>query len=219
MRIPVLLSFVMAVAGGCSGGDSDSAADKDVDGSPDGDADTDADSDADTDADSDADTDADSDADTDADTDTDTGPSSAEADLRITEVMASNATGLPDESGAFPDWVELFNAGSEDVDLEGFTLTDEADWIDQWTFGAGVTIPAGGYVVVFADGDEEDGPLHASFKLSGLGEYVGVYGRVSDGSPYLDYVDFPAQTPDVSWAIVDDVWAFDDTPTPGAAND
>ncbi len=148
-----------------------------------------------------------------------TRPPSGDARIRLTEILASNATGLQDEGGAFPDWIELWNEGDVDVDLEGFALTDETAWIDQWTFPAGVVIPAGGHLVVFADGDVEEGPLHASFKLSSLGESAILRGREEDGHPWIDGVDFPAGADDVSWARTGDTWGADPTPTPGEPND
>ncbi len=43
--------------------------------------------------------------------------------LRITEICTKNETVIADNSGSFPDYIELFNGG-EAVDLTGFTLTD-----------------------------------------------------------------------------------------------
>jgi hypothetical protein len=34
-------------------------------------------------------------------------------DVVVNEFVASNATGLTDESGAFPDWIEMLNRTDE----------------------------------------------------------------------------------------------------------
>ena len=57
----------------------------------------------------DADTDVDADADTDSDADTDTTRPTDPIEVYINEIMASNLTVLQDETGAFPDWVEIWN--------------------------------------------------------------------------------------------------------------
>lgn len=60
--------------------------------------------------------------------------------IAITEFMIDPA-GTDLNQG---EWVELFNYGSETVDLAGWTLKDNATTV--FTFSA-VTIPSGGYVV------------------------------------------------------------------------
>jgi hypothetical protein len=108
--------------------------------------------------------------------------------LHINELMASNGslTLDPDDDEATPDWIELYNAGSVDVSLEGLTITDDLEVPDLHTLGD-VTVPAGGFVVLLADGAPDRGPTHLGFQLSSEGEAVGLYGP--DGAP-LDRVTF-----------------------------
>lgn len=142
-------------------------------------------------------------------------------DVVINEFLASNATGLTDATGAFPDWVELFNRSDVPVDLAGFTLTDDLSFPTKWVFPAGTQIAAGGYLIVFCDGDVADGPLHASFSLSAQGESIGLYAPPARGSAPLDELDFDAQVTDVSSARIPnggDTWQPASPPTPGAPN-
>jgi len=67
----------------------------------------------------------------------------------INEFVTSNQNGLQDEYGDYPDWIELYNADNHAVNLTGWSLTDDADQIDKWTF-PDVTLEAGHYLVVFA---------------------------------------------------------------------
>jgi hypothetical protein len=90
----------------------------------------------------------------------------------INELMADNATTVTDPSGAFEDWIELYNRGEADLDLSGWYLSDKIDNPTKWSFPAGTQIPAGGYLIVWADEDGSQGPLHANFKLSKGGEAV-----------------------------------------------
>ncbi len=46
------------------------------------------------------------------------------------------------------DWVELYNAGSEAIDLTGYALKDSGT---KWTI-PNVSIPAGGYIAFDCDG-------------------------------------------------------------------
>lgn len=92
--------------------------------------------------------------------------------VAVTEAAADNLAVLPDGSGSFPDWIELYNSGSSDCALSGWFLSDDAAEPDKWRFPAGTVIPAGGYLVVFASGAAGgDTGLHADFSLS-AGETV-----------------------------------------------
>jgi hypothetical protein len=139
----------------------------------------------------------------------------------INELMASNKSSLADPQGEFDDWIELRNITDRDVDLTGRYLSDEEKNPKKWQFPAGTKIPAAGYLIVWAD---EDGTaasgLHASFKLSALGETVYLIDTDENLNIALDYVSFGAQEEDRSCgrtAADGNVWAIMD-PTPGAAN-
>ncbi len=100
--------------------------------------------------------------------------SSSRADLVINEVLASNSTGLQDGYGEREDWIEIFNNSPGSVDLTGYSLTDESDFLTKWPFPA-VVLPAGGYLVVIASGKDLTDPLgylHTNFKLDRKGNYL-----------------------------------------------
>src|SRR5436305_13225290 len=87
---------------------------------------------------------------------------SAQEDVRITEFMASNTKTLQDEDHTYPDWIEIFNAGTQPVNLLGWSLTDRADNLTKWRFPA-TNIAAGAFMVIFADGKNRvtpGAPLH-----------------------------------------------------------
>src|SRR5688572_15201324 len=68
----------------------------------------------------------------------------------INEFVAVNNNGLIDSFGERSDWIELHNPGPDPVNLLGWRLTDVANDANPWIFPAR-TIPAGGYLVVFAN--------------------------------------------------------------------
>lgn len=138
--------------------------------------------------------------------------------IAINEFMADNLTTLQDEQGEFDDWIELTNVSALDVDLSGYHLTDDADDPAQWTFPSGTIIEAGQYLLVFADGDPGIDELHASFKLSKSGEFVGLYAPT--GAVPLDTLSFGPQQTDISETRSPDglgSWTLD-APTPSEHN-
>ncbi len=125
--------------------------------------------------------------------------------------------------GGFSDWIELANTSDTDVDISGWTLTDDPDSPTAWTFPDNTSIPANGFLIVMADGMESAGTagdyLHTSFKLSADGEYIGLFdasGTVVDELPE----DFPNQNAFHSYGRHDSgEFVYFANPTPGNAND
>ena len=126
-------------------------------------------------------------------------------DLFINEWMAGNTNSLADPAdGHYDDWFEIYNAGSEAVDLGGFLLTDSPGNSAQYyrvpTNGQYV-IPARGFLLVWADNEPNQNSadqidLHAGFQLSKSGEQIALYGP--DARTLIDMVSFGPQTDDIS---------------------
>lgn len=87
----------------------------------------------------------------------------------INEVVASNSTGDTDEAGEFDDWIELYNNTDSAISLHGYYLTDVLTEPAKWPL-PDTLLPAGAYLIVWADKDQEQGPMHANFKVSALSE-------------------------------------------------
>ncbi len=135
----------------------------------------------------------------------------------INEVMASNAVTLFDENGDASDWIELYNPGSESVNLSGFGLSDDPAESMKWRFN-NTTIQAGGYLVIFAsDKNRYVSHLHTNFKISASGETL----VLTDSSGVIiDQVAVPLSAIDISYARMTDgavQWEMQ-KPTPGASN-
>jgi hypothetical protein len=141
----------------------------------------------------------------------------------INEWMASN-TGVvldPADNDA-DDWFELYNAGPAVVELSGYTLTDVLTNTTKFVLPNGTIIPAGGFLLVWADeepGQATNGQVHADFKLSGGGEAIGLF--APDGTP-VDTVTFGPQTNNISEGRFPDAmpepFVFMVIPTPGQPN-
>lgn len=155
--------------------------------------------------------------------DSDSGsPPSSLPSVFINELMASNTASFPDEVGSFEDWIELWNEGNEPADISGWWITDDLDDPFRWQFPEGTEIAAQGYLVLFADEDQAEGPHHLSFQLDADGgEPIGLFGPNVLDNPLVDSLDeiLPIET-DWSMARQPDGgdFAVDDTPTPGAPN-
>ncbi len=139
--------------------------------------------------------------------------------IRINEFMALNQTTLADEDNEYSDWIEIYNPTSEALNLYGWALTNDITLFRQWIFPP-VTINAGEYLVVFASGKDRSssgGELHTDFKLSGDGEYLAMLNTrgdiVSEFRPA-----FPPQQTDISYGLYENIYAWLNDPTPGAAN-
>ena len=72
------------------------------------------------------------------------------AQIRINEITPSNNGCFTDEYNSYPDWIEIYNAGTASVNLKGYGLSDNTSQPLKWTFPS-VSLPAGGFLVVVAD--------------------------------------------------------------------
>jgi len=143
----------------------------------------------------------------------------------INEWMAANSTTLADPAdGKFDDWFELYNAGGAPVDLTDYTLTDNSTNTAKFVIPSGYSIPAGGYLLVWADKEtfqntNTSPDLHVNFQLSKNGEFIGLY---APNGTNVDAVSFGLQTNDISQGRWPDgnspPFVFMTTPTPRAPN-
>ena len=85
-------------------------------------------------------------------------PTAISADnLVISEFMAANSSILADEDGQYSDWIEVYNAGNTAVNLDQWSLTDNAGNLTKWRFPA-TNLPPYSYLVVFASGNNRTTP-------------------------------------------------------------
>jgi len=146
--------------------------------------------------------------------------------ISINEWMADNSHTLANPvGGLFDDWFELYNYGTNTVDLGGYyltgTLTNKTKFLVP--NNQHYLVPPKSYFLVWADNgsaaNSTNRPeLHVNFKLSKGGEAIGLF--ASDGTA-IDTVTFGAQTIDVTQGRFPDGaqdWFFMPTPTPQTNN-
>lgn len=145
---------------------------------------------------------------------------SLQPQLVINEFMADNDSIISDEYGAFSDWIEVYNADSEDVYLGDKYLTDNLSNPDKWLM-PDMTLEAGHFALFWADDDTEKGPFHTNFKLSKEGEEIGIFDAANTGFFPLDTLIYESQITNVSqgrYPDGGDEWRLYVHPTPGITN-
>lgn len=142
----------------------------------------------------------------------------AHAQLIINELMQSNVDCVMDDLNEFPDsWVELYNRGTEAVELHSYSLGISEKPGDSWQLPYKTLAPRQ-YVLVYCD--KEDQGLHTNFRLeSGKGCEVWLF----DGQTVADKMTgLPKQpAPDIAYGRKTDgseEWGYQLTATPGEAN-
>jgi hypothetical protein len=143
----------------------------------------------------------------------------------INEVLPQNTAGLMDNAGEREPWIELFNADSQPLNLQDWSLTDDFSALAKWSFPPGTSIPARGYLLVWADGETAEsmaGALHANFRLAPSSGTVALARAQAAGRAVVDYVHYNALAANQSFGAVTDAAPFQrdvlETPTPGRSN-
>lgn len=134
----------------------------------------------------------------------------------INEVLASNGSSVNHE-GSYPDIIELHNPGAAAVDIGGLRLTDDQNNPDKFIFDPGTFIPAGGYLVVYANNPDGTSGLHAGFNVAKDGQSIYLYDTVDNGGVLIDSIKFGLQLTDYSVGRLGTNWALG-VPTPGGPN-
>ena len=118
--------------------------------------------------------------------------------LWLNEVQAANVTGPADNFGEHDPWVELYNAGTNPISLNGFYLGTDYTSATNWAFPSNASIAPGQFLVVWLDGQPAQSHgaiLHASFHLDAAGGQLAL-ARIVNSAPqivdYLNYLPLPA---------------------------
>jgi|LSQX01.1.fsa_nt_gb hypothetical protein len=140
--------------------------------------------------------------------------------IAINEVMASNFSTIADEDGDYEDWIELYNYGTEPINLYSYGLSDSYNKPYKWVFPE-ITIQPGEFLLIFASSKNRTDPahqLHTNYGISADGEEI----ILTDPNGVL--VDELLPTPllsDISYGRSPDgigTWFFFNEPTPGFPN-
>jgi hypothetical protein len=111
------------------------------------------------------------------------------------EIQADNHTGITDEYGEPDPWLEISWPYHLSLSLAGYTLTDNPEQPDKY-YLPDVTIEPWGHLIIWLDGQPEQGDNHATFAASGAGG--GIWMFVMEGEDFLlfDHFDYGLMGPD-----------------------
>ena len=114
--------------------------------------------------------------------------------VRLNEILALNTNVLL-HAGTRPDFIELHNSGGSSVSLAGWSLSDNGT-AGQFTFPAGTSIGAGGFLIAWCDSTTNTSPgLHTGFELDPDGDRVLLFNNLN---ALVDVVTFGRQVADCS---------------------
>ncbi len=123
-------------------------------------------------------------------------------DLYVSEFMALNTNTIIDMEGDPEDWIEIKNNTDSDINLKGYTLSDDPEKPDKWEFPDCV-VKANSHIIVFASGKNKDinGELHTNFALSSTGERIIL--TTASGRVISD-IEYGKQNSDISMGVIEE---------------
>ena len=145
--------------------------------------------------------------------------------LWLNEVQPQNVNGITNSAGQHAPWLELYNAGTNQVSLAGLYLANNFTNLAQWAFPTNAVINPGEFKVIFADGQTNlstTNELHTGFQL-GTNTGSVALSRVRNAAPeVLDYINFSGIHAGYSYGSYPDGQPFDRQEffysTPGSTN-
>ena len=135
--------------------------------------------------------------------------------FRLNEIQSNNVSTIADEAGDYDPWIEIYNNAPAELDLDDFILHYGAQ---SWVLPEEAIVDGYGYLLVWLDGEPDEGPLHSTIGLAAASGTLWLEGRQGAVS---DSVNYPALMADMVYARSEDgagLWQESGTPTPGGTN-
>jgi hypothetical protein len=132
--------------------------------------------------------------------------------ILLNEIAADNQASVQNGAG-FPDWLELYNSGTNSADISNWSLSDSGN-ARAFTFPANTIISSNSYLVVWCDTATNDPGLHSGFSISKNGDQIFLYDANTNRA---DAISFGPQISDLTLGRVNGIWQLT-TPTPNAPN-
>ncbi len=132
----------------------------------------------------------------------------------LSEILTENLGTTPHE-GSLPDWIELHNPTTSSAQLGNWSISDNSN-PRRYVFPANATIPAGGFLVVWADTNLTTSGLHLGFSLKTAGETLSLYDANTNR---IDSITFGPTIPNLTIGRLSTTspWTLCN-PSPGTSN-
>ena len=136
-------------------------------------------------------------------------------DIIINEYMSNNKRTNYSPDGYYYDWVELYNNGNQDINIDNLYLSDDINKLNKYKL-PNIKIEKKGYLLIYLSGDSLtlDNNIYANFKLSTNEELI-----LSNGKDIINKIKIIDLPENISYGKKDDTWYYFTTPTPGLKND
>ncbi len=143
----------------------------------------------------------------------------------INEFAAKNYGSWLNGKGQYEDWIEIYNANDQAVNLAGLFLTNDAIlpylWQIPYTYPDSTTVEAHSYLLFTADGAAIPSVRHTNFMLRSNGGFLALIETHDGAWHFIDSVSFQAQREGESYGRTSDganTWQVFTVTTPGQAN-
>lgn len=144
--------------------------------------------------------------------------------IHINEFSSKSDNAIQDEHEEYEDWIELYNSGTEAVDLAGLCLTDSIQHLNKFIISSdqadSTILYPDSTIVFYADNDTKQGLLHLNFKLSNNGEKLALSQKIGDDLIIIDSASYKQQYKGITIGRIPDGIGISQfvIPTPGDHN-
>ncbi len=143
----------------------------------------------------------------------------ANGQVTINEYSAANLETYIDNYGAFDDWVELYNASEDAVNISGWYISDKMSKPTKFEFPEGTIIQGNSYKIVVCSGRDlmDTDEVHTNFKLSQT-EQKDILLLSNAQEEEQDFTEIIITDAEHSVARMDGEWMIATNPTPMGDN-
>ena len=145
--------------------------------------------------------------------------STAQGDLVINELLAENQS-TPEPDGSTPDWAELYNSSTGNLDLGDLSLTDDLTNPRRWVFAPGTVLPGRSHLRIWFDPSRPASSTNTGYGLKAAGDSLYLFNSPANGARLMDAISFGVQAADFSIGRVPSGstnWVLN-LPSPGTTN-
>jgi hypothetical protein len=137
----------------------------------------------------------------------------------LNEILARNQS-LTNADGSTSDWIELFNASTNTLDLADLSLSDDPNSPRKFVFAPGSLIAGGGFLAVYCNNNLPVSASNTGFALNADGGSLFLFNRLNNGGGLIDALNYGVQPADFSLGRSPNgsgAWTLN-VATPGALN-